>query len=87
MTDNTTTRDWKFHRFNTTRGFRGHALRFTVTSAEYISIDYDGEPHDVINTWNHQADEPTIYDRADFLREVDEYMSDPEYITNMLENL
>lgn len=87
MTDNTAPRAWKFHRFSNTRGFRGHMLRFTVTSAEYITVNYDGQEHDVINTWNHQADEPTIYDRADFLREVDEYMSDAEYIINMLENL
>lgn len=87
MTDNTAPRAWKFHRFSTSRRSGRMLLTFTVTSAEYITVSYNGQEHDVINTWNHRDDEPTIYDRADFLREVDAYLADPDYIANMAENL
>ena len=86
----TTRPEWKFHRYSTTRSYRDrerghHLLRFTVTSAEYITVSYDGHDEDVINTFN-RAGEPTIYTRADFLRHVDEYMAEPQYIRDIIDN-
>lgn len=88
MPDTTAERPaWQFHRYSTTRRHARGFLRFVVVSAEYIDVYYNGTAHDVINTYNHQADEPTIYTRADFLAHVDEYMAEPDYITDMFDNL
>lgn len=78
--------EWQFHRYSTTRRHRLGSLHFRVASAEYIDVKYRGQVHDVINTFDRNG-EPTIYDRADFLAHVDDYMADDGYIIDNFNNL
>lgn len=63
------------------REVAGYMLRFEWHGGEYIEVAFKGDKvgFDVINVWDHEADEPR-HPRTweGFIEAVDEYVNDPE---------
>lgn len=57
---------------------------FAFSSASYITVYYDGQPLDCINIWDHAKGVPTVRNRKDFLRKVNEYWADKGTVRDMI---
>ena len=57
---------------------------FSVSSASYITISYDGQPLDCIGIWDYAAGVPQVRNRKDFQRKVREYWADKGIVRDMI---
>lgn len=59
-------------------------VAFTVSSASYITVWYDGQQLDCINVWDHASGTPTVRDAEDFRRRVEAYWAEQDTVRDYI---
>lgn len=57
---------------------------FSVSSASYITVSYNGQPLDCIGIWDYAAGVPQVRNRKDFRQRVREYWADKGVVRDMI---